>query len=334
MTTEAEQLTDETVPQYLHRRGFHPGPELQVCELAGGVSGRCILVESPRGRWVVKQSRADLAVDAAWHAKPERAMTEAAALEVLYRLTPSSTPRVVDRDPALCAFTMTAAPRSYRPWKTGILEHRFTDAEIVSTAGELGALLGNWHARTATDSHLATDFTDYETFHQLRITPFHQAICAAHPHVAPAIDACIAELLSRRECLIHGDFSPKNVLVGDGPAWVIDCEVAHFGAPIFDVAFMDSHLILKAVNEPARAPMLHRAATTFWDSYRAVVPTTPSTELLAQHVACLVLARVDGISPVDYLDPRGRATARRPGLSILSDSTRSQTLEDLWDRIT
>jgi hypothetical protein len=116
----------------------------------------------------------------------------------------------------------------------------------------------------------------------------------------------------RRSCLVHGDFSPKNVLVGDAALWVIDFEVAHLGDPAFDVAFLLSHLMLKAIALPYREAAFLECARAFDETYRSIVPplAEPRHEYVLGHVGCLMLARVDGKSPVGYLDNAGRRRTR------------------------
>jgi 5-methylthioribose kinase len=119
-------------------------------------------------------------------------------------------------------------------------------------------------------------------------------------------------------CLVHGDYSPKNVLVGDG-LWVIDYEVAHFGDPAFDLAYMLNHLLLKLVHLPGSAAALESSMIGFWDAYRAGVPAEllPDTGYVLGHVGALMAARVDGKSPVGYLTPTEQEIARGIGARLL-----------------
>ena len=119
-------------------------------------------------------------------------------------------------------------------------------------------------------------------------------------------------MLEHRTCLVHGDFSPKNVLVGDPGLWIIDFEVAHLGDPSFDVAFLLSHLALKAIHLPASERDLLACADAFDGAYRGAAPPFPvaPAAYILGHVGCLMLARVDGKSPAEYLDGPSQARAR------------------------
>jgi len=184
----------------------------------------------------------------------------------------------------------------------------------------LGRLLGRWHR--ASSEHLGEleEFSDLEVFQQLRTEPFHRTVANRHPGLEPFISRALEALLRRPgRCLVHGDFSPKNVLVGVGELWVIDFEVAHLGDPVFDLAFLLSHLILKSVHRPAAATAYRECAAQFLESYEneAVAELVPTDESLALQVGCLVLARVDGKSPAGYLTLDEQKSAWEVGLKLV-----------------
>ena len=122
-------------------------------------------------------------------------------------------------------------------------------------------------------------------------------------------------MLATRTCFVHGDYSPKNILVGGDEPWVIDFEVVHLGDPVFDLAFMLNHLLLKSLHRPELADALKQCARAFFAGYEAEAPTEliPDGRYLRGHVGCLMLARVDGKSPAEYLTEKsasGRASSR------------------------
>ncbi|MFI1092563.1 phosphotransferase family protein [Streptomyces sp. NPDC020917] len=320
------------VVEYLRSRGLLPRP--RVTRLSGGVSAETLLVEGGRERLVVKRALRCLLVEGDWTAKPERALTEAAAIRLLHGLTPDQTPELRDLDARLNTLVMTAAPADWVPWKSVL----FGDVDdptpgAVATAARLGDVLGTWHARTWGDEGVAARFADYEAFDQLRITPFHRAVAAAHPAVAVRVAELADELQARRDCLVHGDFSPKNVLVGADGLMVLDFEVAHVGAAVFDLAFLQCHLILKALHLPERSAVFGEAAAAFLDGYDGACPDTGGAhaERLSWHTACLLLARVDGLSPAGYLSPGTAQTVRRLALDVLGDP--DLPVAELWNRV-
>lgn len=329
----------DAVLDYLLSRGVLAGDlsRARITTLTGGVSGEAVLVELDHQRVVAKRALGKLLVRDEWLAKPERAVTEAAAIQLLHRITPDRTPELLDVDPARFTLVMTAANPRWTPWKTRLM-HDPVDPTVEITVGRtLGTVLGTWHRETAGDADIANRFNDYEAFEQLRIGPFHRVIARRHPDVAPAIDVCIDDLLSRRDCLVHGDYSPKNVLVGPtttvGPdgrdgLMVLDFEVAHVGAAIFDIAYMQCHLILKAAHRPTERHVFHQVADAFLAGY-CEQTRAPATPRLGWHTACLLLARVDGTSPSGYLTATEEHLVRQIALNALSAD--EPTIEHVWD---
>lgn len=308
-----------------------------VTPLTGGVSGDAVLVQVGAQRVVVKRALERLLVQDEWWAKPERAVTEAAAIEVLHRLTPDETPELLDVDPERFTLVMSAADARWVPWKTRLMNNPLDPVVESSVARTLGTVLGTWHRATASSRHLAARFDDYEAFEQLRVGPFHRTVARRHPRVAAAITTCIDDLERRRDCLIHGDYSPKNVLVSPaGPPgtasraglMVLDFEVACYGAAVFDIAYVQCHLILKAVHRPDQRAVFRSVARTLLDAYVEVI-AAESGPHLGWHTACLLLARIDGTSPAGYLDERAQDLVRDMALRLLAED--EPAIDQVWD---
>lgn len=323
-------LSARTAGAYLVSRGLlGPGEPSDVVELRGGVSSVVLSVSTPAGPMVVKQALARLRVDDDWRAKRERAVTEAAALRLSASLTPGLVPEVLDADPETCALVLAHAPTTWRPWKDLLLAGT-ADPDVAS---RLGSALASWHRGTLADDAVRRRFADHEAFEQLRIDPYYRTIQRRHPDVADAVGVLVDLMLSRRRCLVHGDFSPKNVLVGPDGLWVVDWEVAHHGDPSFDIAFMLNHLLLKALHNPRRRARYERCSDAFVGTYDAEVDDSlrERVEYLLGHVGCLMLARVDGKSPAEYLSGQERKRAWRLGLSLVLDAPAD--LAAAWGRL-
>lgn len=312
-----ELLSKETVIAYLAQRGVVASAENAVIsQLSGGVSNVVLAADCGGVRVVVKQALPQLRVKDLWLAKRERAISEADALVLAGTLTPAAVPTMIDVDRERCALTIAAAPPNWVTWKSRLLVGE-VDAELGSRLGET---LAKWHSATFRDALVAERFGDYEAFDQLRVDPFHRTVSARRPELAAAITPLVAQMQATHVCLVHGDYSPKNVLVGDG-MWVIDFEVAHFGDPVFDLAFMLNHLLLKLLHLPGSASALESTAIRFLEAYAARVPDglLPVPQYLLGQVGVLMVARVDGKSPVEYLTRDEQDLARELGSSLLLD---------------
>lgn len=320
------RLTEHDVADYLRERGVIGTDETVVAaELGGGVSSDVLAVTGERVDLVVKQGLEKLRVAAEWFAPPQRVLTEAAALQLAARIRPDDVPVVLDVDAEALALTVTRAERQLRLWKADLLDGHADPA----TATRLGDALADWHTRTWGDPEVLARF-DQAAFVDLRVDPFHRTVALAHPDLAGPIQASIDELTGDPRCLVHGDFSPKNILAAGDRICVLDWEVAHAGNPVFDVAFLLTHLLLKAVRRPSWAGRYRAAAEAFLAAYRAGTRAvgSPPQDVLDRQVACLLLARVDGKSPVEYLGADQRAVARQVGREVLAGDR-----PDLWERV-
>ena len=232
---------------------------------------------------------------------------------------------------------MTAAPEQARTWKDDLLSGRVD----IRLAAQVGRLLAVMHQHSAVpDDGIPLDlreFADQSCFVQLRVDPYHRATAQAHSDLSEDIEAEAQSMLGRRLCLVHGDYSPKNVMVSgmavDPTAFLLDFEVVHLGNPVFDLAFMLNHLTLKAIHQPNLASQFNEASTAFWSAYCADAPTFANHPIQLQRetirqMGALLLARIDGKSPAEYITTDAqKSMARRLARTILSGEVRS--LSDL-----
>lgn len=321
-------LSSATVTDHLRNRGLlEPHQHVEVKELGGGVSNVVLAIEGAGIRWVVKQSLPRLRVAEDWPATQRRVITESRALRWAGRTTPGAVPSVVDVDPEAFVIVISAAPGGWTNWKEDLL---VGDADS-DVAVLLGHVLGRWHSETSGSDEARLAFDDLEAFDQLRIDPYYRAIASKHPAVAPAVEEYVSRMVTSASCLVHGDFSPKNILVGDhGELWVLDFEVAHYGDPAFDLAFLLHHLALKSVHRAPGAPACLEAAEAFLTSYADAAVGSPQVDLryVLGHVGCLMLARVDGKSPAEYLTESERSEVRSVASRLLLSPPSS--VAELW----
>ena len=311
------QLTLANAGEYLARRGVvAAGESLDVEELQGGVSATVIAARVPATgeAFVVKQALPRLRVRDEWLATPDRAETEVAAMQLCGAITPGLVPGIVDSDPAAHTFVMELIPPAARNWQAEVGEGRVH----AETGRWAGATLGAWHAATASEAAPA-GFDDLEAFEQLRLRPFHETVIERRPELGGGIAPLLLELRGNRRCLVHGDYSLKNMLVGPTGNWVLDFEVAHHGNPVFDLGFFLSFVVLSAVRWELLTAQLRALADGFLGGYDEAAGASFAGDAasVTAHTAALVLARTDGKSPAQFLDPPSRERAREAGALLL-----------------
>ena len=300
----AKDLLDETtVVAYLTNRGIISGPA-EVEELTGGVSNVVLAVKAGAKDLVLKQALPQLKVAAVWKADQRRAIVEANGMKLLHSITPDSVPDLVDFDPEEFTLTMERLPRECTVWKSDLL-----DGVIKPSIGaDLGSILATWHNFGA-DNKVARDaYMEDSLFDQLRVTPFYRAVAKVNPPLDARIQELITEISTEKITLVHGDFSPKNIMIsGSDKPIVLDFEVMHTGNPVFDLGFVSAHLLCKYLRteDLAQRSLLRETAIAFINSY-AQTCDIDVAKSLPHHVAVIALARVEGVSPVNYLDEGGK----------------------------
>jgi aminoglycoside phosphotransferase (APT) family kinase protein len=300
--------------------GLLGADEHPVCQpLAGGVSSDIWKVETARGPICVKKALARLKVSADWYAPVERNACEVHWFETAARIVPKAVPQILGHDEQAGFFVMDYLdPAIYRPWKEELHQGRVD----LLVAADVGERLVRIHGGTAGCCDVAHSFDSGTLFHALRLEPYLEATARAHPTLAdPLADLVEVTSTVHHRALVHGDISPKNILVGpDGPVF-LDAECAWYGDPAFDLAFCLNHFLLKCLWTPDAKDRFLAAFTVMAESYRTLVNWEPVAEVegrAARLLPGLFLARIDGKSPVEYVtDTLDKERVRRVARNLL-----------------
>lgn len=296
------------------------------------MSAKTVLVVHPDGEgWVLKQALPELRVADTWVSDPARIEREADGMRVLNELLgPGRVPRLVFEDRAEHIVAMERVPPPFENWKTMLLAGDLRPEHVEDFA----SLLARIHVASAGRSaDLEPVFRDNTNFHELRIDAYYDFTGRRHPRLAPFFDELIADTLENRFALVHGDYSPKNILMRPTGCVLVDHEVAHWGDPGFDVGFSTTHLLAKANHlvhmrrEFAEAGLLH------WTTYASRAHAEPwfdgYEERCVRHTLGCLLARIDGKSPLEYLDEVERARQRTAVVETIP--WRPSTFADMID---
>ena len=295
-----ELLTSDTVLAYLiEKKIISASDQAEVEVLTGGVSNVVLAITTKNQKMVLKQALAELMVAQKWEADQRRAIVEANAIALFHKLSPDQVPNLVFLDPERFILILDRVPVGSTVWKSDLL-----DGVINPDIAEvLGTTLAQWHNFGEKDKEARMQFMEDSLFEQLRIDPFYRFVAAKNEALKPVISRLINELEGDKTTIVHGDFSPKNIMVGmDDQVYILDFEVTHVGNPVFDLAFLLAHLLCKKfrTDEPLEEKLLGAAAERFINAYEVIRPFASSLSL---HTALIALARVEGKSPVNYLDP-------------------------------
>ncbi len=312
------------------RLGPAEAPETRM--IAGGVSNRTVLVRRTNGEaWVLKQALPKLRVQVDWFSDPARIEREAAGMQWLGKVAPpGSIPDLVFVDASHHLLAMKAVAEPHENWKAMLLDGRLCEEHVTQYA----MLLGRMH-RAGYDqrNETARVFGERSFFESLRLEPYYGYSAEQVTQAAPFLHALMADTRRRRLTVVHGDYSPKNILVHDDRLILLDHEVIHFGDPGFDIGFALTHLLSKAHHLPDHRDAFARAAGCFWRAYRDTAGDLPWTDDLepvaVRHGLGCLLARVAGRSPLEYLTPSERERQRAVVLKLMQ--TPPRTVDALGD---
>jgi tRNA A-37 threonylcarbamoyl transferase component Bud32 len=328
--TEDDQRA--TVTGFLRRHGLlDAGEDPVLTALTGGVSSDLWKVDLAAGAICVKGALAQLKVADQWFAPVSRNAVEYEWLRFAQPLRPGQVPQALAHDETAGLFAMEyLPPAEYPVWKTLLLSGQVD----IQAARAVGDLIGDLHSASATDPSNGTRFATDDNFDALRIGPYLRVTARAHPQLQDQLAMLAQRTAATHLAVVHGDVSPKNILLGPHGPVLLDAECAWFGDPAFDVAFCLNHLLIKSVKLPHCASSLYTAARALADAHAARVDWEPPGALIERVVSllpALTLARVDGSSPVEYLNDHERSILRTIGRELFrAPSTDLDQLLDRW----
>lgn len=273
---------------------------ISIKPLGGGVSCEAIMIRSREKSFVVKQALPKLRVKEDWFSDVTRIVNEKDCLDFYNKIAPEHVPKLLFYDEENYLFGMEAAPESSKMWKDLLLAGTI-DFDVTH---KVALALADVHNAAAKDKEVLQRFASQKFFVELRIDPYLRTTAIRHPSLEKIVNHEISRLIENKQTLVHGDYSPKNILV-DGPQiYILDFEVAHIGDPSFDLAFLTNHFILKAIkNKQWALGYLNLAAYTM-ETYLNRINFTDVRSLehnTIKTLALLFLARVDGKSSVEYI---------------------------------
>jgi len=368
------ELSEQNAADYLRQAGRASDKEILVQSLSGGVANVVLKVfdtgagekvgtdlrspgqiklgkpdvrPSQGACFVLKQPLPKFKTEAEWLVDIDRILVERDCMQLLAGLLPAnSVPQVLWFDEPNHILAISCAPLEAVIWKKALLAGQIS----MDAATHAGMLLAMMHSSTHNDPAVEKRYGDPKFFIQQRIDPYLHATAEKNPDLKSTLHMLGDSLLNAKECLIHGDYSPKNIfLVPHDQAWIdeqskienkgggkskiqfplshlllLDFEVAFYGHCAFDIATLINHLLLKGFYHRKKWRPFMLMADSFWQTYcnTADPDLTHAASAVSGHVlGALMLARVDGKSPAEYLlpDTALQDQVRRAARDILSD---------------
>lgn len=312
--------------------GLTADTTFEIEPLAGGVSSDIYRVSAPGKMFVVKRALPQLRVADEWRAPVERNQYEVEWLRIAAEVESTMVPTILGHDVSSGSFAMSyLAPDSHSVWKSELREGRI-DCEFAALVGERIVRI---HVATAGRTDVATRFATDHIFHTIRLEPYFEATARRHPALFGPLMALSRETLTTKRALVHGDISPKNIMVGPAGPIFLDAECAWYGDPAFDLAFCLNHLLLKALWNRSATYQFLEAFEALKAVYLKQVTWERPDELearAARLLPALFLARVDGKSPVEYITREDeREHVRRTAIPLIKQPSRSLSdIKDAW----
>lgn len=304
--------------QLVAELGLGSADDVQEVEaLTGGVASDIARVRVRDRNICLKFALPKLKVAADWRAPVHRNSADYAWLAAAHTVSPDNAVALLGHSQALHGFAMAYLEGDgIYLWKDALL----AEAPDRGEAAAVGEFLGRLHAASARPDFDNSAFHNRDDFRALRIEPYLTYTAQKQPDVAPLLEKLAASLYEADTVLVHGDVSPKNIFLRDGAPVLLDAECATLGDASFDPAFCLNHLVLKSVHLPNARSRYLGNAVQLWEAYAAQVDWEDVT-LLEQRVCALLpalmLARVSGKSPVEYLTPQAQSQVSHRAIALL-----------------
>jgi len=322
-------LNDSKYKQLLLNYGVLKSAEAKLLHLSGGVSSEIYKVSDGNNTFVVKRALAKLKVKENWCADTSRNFTEQAFIKYVAKFNPDAVPKLIYISEEHGFFAMEYLD-GFANFKDELLAANLD----IKSAEQAGKLLGEIHSNSWQNIKTEQEFDTLKNFDELRIDPYLRATLKKHPQLSEQFQKEITRLRVSKKCLVHGDYSPKNILYRNNRLVILDCEVAWYGCPAFDLSFFLNHFFLKSLYHSPKEydfnKMIDAVMNGYSESNPKHVDEVKNNCLLL--LPMLMLARVDGKSTVEYLTDENKKDFIREFANekIKYPENKIETLQNKW----
>jgi tRNA A-37 threonylcarbamoyl transferase component Bud32 len=275
---------------------------LQITAMSGGISSELRRVSFNNQDYCIKRSLKQLRVTAISEVPVERNLNEFNYLNYLKNYMPNNLPQPIAYSTKHQMFIMQYFKEpKFLNWKLQLKNGILNEA----IPRKLGNIVGKIHQFTYHNkAALSQRFASENIFFHIRLKPYFLSLMAKHPHLTGYIASVIHLMFSHKFVLVHGDISPKNILVSKKAIILLDPECAWYGDPAFELAFLLNHILLKCLLLPLQTKNLLHFFAIIFEQYTPYIIWEDKNNFnyrLARILPILILARIDGDYPVEYI---------------------------------
>jgi 5-methylthioribose kinase len=217
------------------------------------------------------------------------------------KIVPEITPKILYANEKPYFFVMEYYdPKKYPLWKNELFNLKLDN----KFAKNFAIKLANIHNITFNNKTIANNFNTSELFEDLRINPYIRSTAILHNDVSEELLSIADNLYNTNLALVHGDISPKNILINNSQPIFLDAECAWYGDPAFDISFCLNHIILKSLVLESIQKELISYFNIISHNYLRNIMSNDLEKYEKRIIAllsALMLSRIDGKSPVEYI---------------------------------
>ena len=274
---------------------------LEIERLTGGVSCEVYKVKTINNIYCIKRALPKLLVKKDWYVKTNRIKYEYLWLKHCKKLLPKSIPKVYKFDEKSNFLILEY-----------LNEKKFLNLKIEFLKGKINHKLINKISKNLSIIHnnsmkknIEKKFSpNFINFYDLRLDAYFNEVKRVHPNLSLFVNNINKQYKKNRITLVHGDMSPKNILFYKNEIKFLDAETSNFGDPVFDVVFFTNHLLIKSIYLPNKKSQFLKAYKNFIDTYISNLNCDDKKFFFRRclnMIPLMLIARVDGKSPVEYV---------------------------------
>ena len=291
---------------------------INVEPLKGGVSCEIYKVDTTTNSYCIKKALKKLRVEKDWYADPIRSYYEYLWLKKTKKILPSSIPEVISYNRMKNYLIIEYLNMSrYSNLKEDLLKGKVDLDNLNKIAKKLLYI----HKNLKSNYNKKIFQTHNFNFIKLRINPYLLELNKTYPELKKYINETVNLLRNNQHTVIHADFTPKNILVSKNKQIILDAETANYGDPSFDIVSLINHLIIKLLFVNKNKKNFVLALKKIFNTYHSNVTWEEKQDIIKRSLTLLplmMLARVDGKSPVEYIkNNKEKNKLRRIALDLI-----------------